>query len=106
MNKVFAVLLACILVVGLASCAPGSNELRGSAPEGGKTAGFWQGVWHGMIAPISFVVSLFNKAVNIYEVRNSGNWYNFGFILGLSVSLGGGGAGGASGVRKRRNRAD
>jgi hypothetical protein len=28
--------------------------------------------------------------VNIYEVHNSGNWYNFGFVLGLSVVFGSG----------------
>jgi hypothetical protein len=28
--------------------------------------------------------------VNIYETNNNGGWYNFGFILGASSSLGGG----------------
>jgi hypothetical protein len=54
-----------------------------------EPAGFWPGFWHGLIAPITFVVSLFNPGVRIYETNNSGGWYDFGFILGASSSLGG-----------------
>jgi hypothetical protein len=39
--------------------------------------------------------------VSIYEVANDGNWYDFGFVLGAMISLGGGGAG-ARGRKKRR----
>ena len=35
-----------------------------------------------MILPIIFLVSLFRDSVNVYEVHNSGGWYNFGFLLG------------------------
>jgi hypothetical protein len=55
-------------------------------------AGFWAGWWHGIIMPIAFIVSLFNPGVGIYETNNNGGWYNFGFIIGASASLGGGGA--------------
>ncbi|MBW2664359.1 MAG: hypothetical protein JRD93_20880 [Deltaproteobacteria bacterium] len=55
-------------------------------------AGFWAGVWHGLIAPIVFIVSLFNSSVGIYEINNNGRWYDFGFMIGISGSLGGGGA--------------
>jgi hypothetical protein len=103
MKKGIIVAALVLAVLCLAACVPGANELRGTAPEGGKPAGFWKGLWHGMIAPVTFIVSLFNKAVNVYEGRNSGNWYNFGFILGLSVSLGGGGGGAAAARRKRRS---
>jgi hypothetical protein len=53
-------------------------------------AGFWAGVWHGSILPIAFLISLFKPGVGIYETHNKGGWYNFGFILGASSSLGGG----------------
>ena len=43
------------------------------------------GLWHGIITPVTFVISLFNENVNIYEVHNNGNWYNFGFVFGLSI---------------------
>ena len=54
-----------------------------------KPAGFWAGYWHGMIAPITLVVSLFNPGVRIYETHNNGAWYNFGFVLGAASSVGG-----------------
>ena len=58
------------------------------AARGAKPAGFWAGFWHGNIAGITFVVSLFNKGVSIYETHNNGGWYNFGFLLGVSSLFG------------------
>jgi hypothetical protein len=52
-----------------------------------KPAGFWTGYWHGMIAPVAFVVSLFNEDVGIYETHNNGKWYDFGFVLGASSTI-------------------
>jgi len=71
-------LVAAVLV--LVSCAAGPNNVaQVSAPH---IAGFWLGLWHGLISPVTFLVSLFTSNVNIYDVHNNGNWYNFGFILG------------------------
>ena len=57
---------------------------------GAKPAGFWAGLWHGLIAPITFIVSLFTPNVRIYETNNRGRLYDFGFIIGISGSFGGG----------------
>jgi len=81
-----------VLAVGLASCAAGPNSQQG-LPDGGDVAGFWLGLWHGFIAPVSFVISLFTDNVSVYEVHNSGNWYDFGFVLGAGILFGGGGVG-------------
>jgi len=94
---VIVVTLAFLLVI-LAGCAPGPNELAGANT--GKAAGFWLGLWQGVIAPVTFVVSLFNKNVQMYEVHNNGNWYNLGFLLGMSAVLGGG----TRGAWPRRSR--
>ena len=62
---------------------PGSNskyKLPGAEP-----AGFWAGLWHGLIAPITFIVSLFADGVRIYETNNRGRWYDFGFMLGIGA---------------------
>jgi hypothetical protein len=67
----------------------GRNELENVPNEKGDIAGFWHGLWHGLIAPIAFVMSLFKDDVGVYETHNNGKWYNFGFVLGLSMSLGG-----------------
>jgi hypothetical protein len=57
-----------------------------------EPAGFWVGWWHGAIAPIAFVVGLFHPGVRMYETHNNGAWYDLGFLLGASASLGGGAA--------------
>lgn len=72
----------------LAIAGPSSRyKLDGATP-----AGFFAGFWHGVIVPVTFVVSLFSPQVRIYETHNRGRWYDLGFLLGLSASFGGGGA--------------
>ncbi|HYY81532.1 MAG TPA: hypothetical protein VFD04_20485 [Actinomycetes bacterium] len=81
--------LALLLAGGLllAGCAAGPNNVAHvDAPH---VAGFWLGLWHGVILPVTFLVSLFNDHVNVYDVHNNGNWYNLGFVLGVSVVFGG-----------------
>ena len=51
------------------------------------------------IIPVTFVISLFNDNVSIYEVDNNGNWYDFGFMLGIAGPFSGIG-GGASRARR------
>jgi hypothetical protein len=50
---------------------------------GAPPAGFLGGLWHGLIAPITFFISLFVSGVSVYETHNNGRWYEFGFILGI-----------------------
>ncbi len=72
----------------LAAAGPNSKYRQpGAAP-----AGFLAGLWHGLILLITFIVSLFNMNVRIYETSNSGRWYDFGFLIGASSSLGGSGS--------------
>jgi len=52
---------------------------------GAKPAGFWAGFWHGLIALITFFVSLFTENVRAYETKNCGRWYDFGFLLGIGA---------------------
>ena len=78
-----------LLLVLLSSCAAGANPAVGT---GEDAPGFWMGLWHGIILPVTFVISLFTDSVNMYEVVNDGNWYDFGFFLGVLLFLGGGGS--------------
>lgn len=78
-----------VLALVLSACAAGPNAAVGTADQAGHTAGFWLGLWHGIIAPITFVVSLFSDTVNVYEVHNNGSWYNFGFVIGAVFLIGG-----------------
>jgi hypothetical protein len=58
----------------------------------------------GLISPITFIVSLFNDKVNIYEVHNNSNWYNFGFMLGVSCAFSGGARASCTASGRRRSR--
>jgi hypothetical protein len=79
--------LAAFALVGLvlfAACAPGDTRFSGEEP-----AGFWFGLWHGMIAVFAFIASLFSDNVAIYEAHNTGGWYDFGFLVGVTCTWGG-----------------
>jgi hypothetical protein len=93
MKRIFVIGTLAILLVTLVGCTPGPNDLAKSPDEGGEVAGFWLGLWHGLIAPITFIVSLFSDSVSVYEVHNNGGWYNFGFLIGVSIIFGGSGGG-------------
>jgi len=100
MKRILIVGLLVMAVVVLAGCAAGPNDMANTPDDEDVVAGFWRGLWHGIIAPITFIISLFNDNVTIYEVHNNGGWYNFGFLFGLCAVWGGGGGGAA---RARRS---
>lgn len=77
-------LMLIALTLLMASCAPGDGA---NSPE--HPAGFFAGIWHGWIAPITLVISLFNKKINIYEVYNVGFWYNLGYYMAIISGFGG-----------------
>ena len=91
--------LLVLAIVVLGGCVAGPNPAINTPNEAGRVAGFWLGLWHGIIAPITFIISLFSSNVQVYEVHNDGNWYVFGFLLGLTALWGGGGR--ASRSRRR-----
>ncbi len=80
----------------LAACTAGPNDV--ASINSAHLAGFWPGLWHGLISPITFLISLFDNHVTIYDVHNNGNWYNFGFMLGVSAVFSGGAGGARSGA--------
>lgn len=96
--KVGKILALCLMLIALmvllTGCAPGDGTSTNAHP-----AGFFWGVWHGWIAPISLVISLFNPNIGIYEIHNSGFWYDLGFYMAI-VS----GFGGLTLSRKKRRR--
>jgi ABC-type multidrug transport system permease subunit len=84
-----------VTVMLLTSCAATQPPL---SPDG-DVPGFWLGLWHGFIAPITFIISLF-QGLRIYAFPNAGLWYDFGFMLGISGFSGGVFAG----SRRKRER--
>jgi hypothetical protein len=45
--------------------------------------GFLEGVWHGFIFPVAWIVSLFTDDIAVYAVPNNGGWYDFGYFVGI-----------------------
>jgi len=64
---------------------PGPNPLMNTTDAHGSVAGVLLGIWHGVISPVTLVVSFFNKDVQMYEVHNDGSQYNLGFLLGIVI---------------------
>ena len=69
----------------LTSCAAGDPQFTPDTP-----AGFWYGLWHGMISVICLVIHVFNEGVKVYEINNTGGWYDLGFLIGVTCVWGGG----------------
>ena len=89
-------LLAAAVLLTLSGCIPGDG-----ASSAGKPAGFFWGVWHGWIAPLSLIIGLLNKDIRVYEVFNTGWWYDLGFYM-AAIS----GFGGLSLVRRRKGESE
>ena len=104
MNKLHLFVLAASVLAILAACAPGSsvevntppsvaiqlsmpgpNPLANQPDASGRLAGFGTGLWHGLIAPVSLLISFVNADMHIYEVHNSGADYDIGFMLGVGL---------------------
>lgn len=95
-----SLLVALIAVLAaLVGCAAGTGHFSY-----GRLAGFWAGLWHGAICVITFIISLFNHTVKIYEVNNRGPLYDLGFLLGVLIVWGGIFHGHHKRRRKRRER--
>ncbi len=67
--------------------APGPNPLVNTADAHGHPAGILLGIWHGIISPVTIVMSFLNKGTQMYEVHNDGSPYNLGFFLGVLILL-------------------
>jgi hypothetical protein len=77
-------LAAVLLTLAFVSCIPGDGKATAEKP-----AGFFSGVWHGWIAPVSLIVGIFNRSIRVYESANSGWWYDFGFYIAIVGGFGG-----------------
>lgn len=84
LRNVLSLILLALLFVACADVTS-IEACRGADPYG-----FWSGLWHGIIAPVSFVGSLFSDKIAMYAVNNNGGWYDFGFVIGAGILFGGG----------------
>jgi hypothetical protein len=100
--KKLIVLIALLLIL-VTACAPGSSvqvntpesSVRLTTPgpnpemnkkaENGRVAGLADGLWHGIISPVTAIGSFFNPNMQMYEVHNNGREYNLGFLIGVAL---------------------
>ena len=64
---------------------PGPNPEQSKPDAAGRVAGIVQGLWHGLIAPVTLIGSFFNPDMQMYEVHNSGKEYNLGYLFGVAL---------------------
>ncbi len=83
-RKITTIVAAIALSLVLSSCIPGDGKSTTIKP-----AGFFSGIWHGWIAPVSLITGLFNHKIRVYEQVNTGWWYDFGFYIALVGGFGG-----------------
>lgn len=91
MKNVSKIAAASLLLLTLAACAAGTAESH-TAVAGGLLTQLVVGFWHGLIAPITLLVEVFNKLVpgvlpvawRLYETSNPSVPYDVGFYLGLA----------------------
>ncbi len=76
---------ALTVTVALAACTAGDPGFTADDP-----AGFWVGLWHGVISVITLIVGIFVDSVHGYEPQNTGGWYDIGFLIGVTTIWGGG----------------
>ncbi len=77
------------LLVGMTLLMAGCAEQP--MPTTTNPPGFFMGIVHGFIMPFSFIGSWFTD-IRIYAYPNAGTWYDFGYLIGATMILGGGGA--------------
>ena len=77
-TRVFA-LAATVLTLAACTAVQSGTVVQSVAP------GFLDGVWHGFIFPVAFIVSLFKPEIAIYAVPNNGTWYDFGYFVGIVI---------------------
>ena len=105
MKKISILVLSVILLAMLAGCAPGTtvqvntpdatmqlgvpgpNPMINQGDASGRVARAGAGLWHGLIAPITLVISFFNPDVTMYEVHNAGSEYDLGFLIGVILVI-------------------
>lgn len=79
-KPIYVYLILCLFMLGCAEVTP-IQECVTDDPYG-----FFGGLWHGIVSPISFIGSLLSPdSIAVYAVNNNGGWYDLGFVLGAGI---------------------
>ncbi len=83
-GKKWLLLLFLALVLTLSGCIPGDGKSTAQNP-----AGFFWGIWHGWVAPVTLIIGIFDGRIRIYEQANGGWLYDFGYYMAVITGFGG-----------------
>ena len=83
LKSVILIVLAGFLSTGIVTYLPGDYHFNE------KQAGLFSGILHGILAPLTLIGMIFTDLV-MFEVRNNGWWYSFGFLFGILITWSGG----------------
>lgn len=83
-KKILLIILTMTALLTLSGCVPGDGTYTAANP-----AGFFWGVWHGWMAPVSLIMGRFDQNIRVYEVMNTGWWYDLGFYMAIISGFGG-----------------
>lgn len=85
MKKKKQLMLVCLasLLMILSGCVPGDGSYTDE-----NRAGFFWGIWHGWLAPVSLIMGIFNNQLRVYETLNTGWWYDLGFYMAIISGFG------------------
>ena len=72
-----------LILAGLALTLAACIAKQSPAAVNPQGPGFLEGVLHGFIFPVAWIVSLFTDQIAVYAVPNNGGWYNFGYFIGV-----------------------
>ena len=79
-RKVFKTIFILFLLLSITSCAPaGPTEYE---------YGFFSGVWHSFILPVSSIGSIFSSEIGVYAQTNNGFWYYSGCAIEFIIFCG------------------
>ena len=82
-KRVLLITLILLVMILMTGCLPGNTKYDI------YEAGFLSGIWHGWLAPISLILSFFVDGIYMYEVSNTGVFYDSGFYMAIISGFGG-----------------
>jgi hypothetical protein len=82
--KKLLILSLILIALLLTGCLAGAD----SHFDAETPAGFFAGVWHGLLAPFTLLADLFGANVSMYEAANVGPQYDLGFLIGFMMLFG------------------
>ena len=84
LRLLFLISCCIAIVITVAGCFPHDASIP---PD--SRAGFFMGIWHGWIAPVSLIIGIFDHDIRIYDPHNTGWWYDLGYYIAIIAGFGG-----------------